>query len=246
MPAPLEQEFGTVSAVELKRLAKRGAMQPLLCRADDGEHYVLKPFSKGGTWPLTLEWICARLGRSLGLPIPNYRQMFVSDDLAEEWNAFNDRRIEPGIGFGSRLVPSALEFDVSLAPVVPEALRLRVLAFDWWIRNPDRGEKNPNLLWSAETRALHVIDHDQAARPDDASLFWGTHLFRALAPVEAPWLPPELAQEFAAAVARLLPDPLAGELPSTWTSDPGALPWFGRQLTRSLTDASHRDWRNHD
>ncbi len=98
----------------------------------------------------------------------------------------------------SRLVASALEFAATLSPAFPEARRLRVLAFDWWIRNPDRGVKNPNLLWSAETRALHVIDHDQAAPPEDASLFWGTHLFTALAPAASPWLPPALAHEFAA------------------------------------------------
>lgn len=246
MPTPLENEFGTVAAIELKRLTKRGAMQPLLCRADDGEHYVFKPFSTGSAWPLTLEWVCARLGRDLGLPIPNYRQVFVANELAAEWNEFNERQIEGGIGFGSRLVPSALEFDATLSPAIPEALRLRVLAFDWWIRNPDRSAKNPNLLWSADTRALHVIDHDQAARPDDASLFWGTHLFTSLAPAVSPWLPPAMANEFAAAAARLLPAPVAGELPSTWTSDPGALPWFVRQLTQSLIATSHRDWRNHD
>lgn len=45
MIPPPEQEHGTVEAIELKRLAKRGSMQPLLCRANDGRHYVLKPFS---------------------------------------------------------------------------------------------------------------------------------------------------------------------------------------------------------
>ena len=244
-PSP-EQESGAIQAVELKRLAKRGSMQPLLCRGDDGAHYILKPFSGGKTWPLVLEWVCARLGRALALPIPNYRQIHVSEELAEEWNAFNERQIEPGAGFGSQQVASALEFEPSLTASIPEAIRLRVLAFDWWIRNRDRGEKNPNLLWSAETRDLHVIDHDQAAQQESASLFWGMHVFKASAPAELPWLPPELAKEFAEVASRLLPVAVVGELPSTWTSDPGALDWFVRQLNRSLTDATHRDWRNHD
>src|SRR5690606_32122920 len=95
MTPPTEQEFGTVAALELKRLAKRGAMKPLLCRANDGAHYIFKPYSAGQSLPLAVEWICARLGRALGLPIPNYRQITVSESLAEEWNAFNGRQIEP-------------------------------------------------------------------------------------------------------------------------------------------------------
>lgn len=245
MPIPIEQEFGRINALELSRLAKRGSMKPLLCRGNDGAHYIFKPFSKGSSWPLVLEWVCARLGRSLGLPIPNYRQIYVSEELAEEWNAFNDRKIEPGVGFGSQQVASALEFEVSLTNDIPEALRLRVLAFDWWIRNRDRGEKNPNLLWSAETRSLHVIDHDQAAQQEDASLFWGTHLFKATAPVQLPWLPPDLASEFAAA-SGLLSAPVLTELPSEWTTDPDGLAWFISQLNQSPNNASHRDWRNHD
>jgi hypothetical protein len=130
MIPPPEQEFGQIEALELKRMTNRGAMKPLLCRGNDGAHYVLKPFSAGGSWPLVLEWVCARLGRALNLPIPNYRQITVSEELAEEWNAFNDRQIEPGIGFGSQQVASAMEFEVSLTASIPEDLRLRVLAFD--------------------------------------------------------------------------------------------------------------------
>jgi len=244
-PSP-EQEFGTTEAVELKRLTNRGAMKPLLCRANDGAHYIFKPFSSDQTWPLALEWMCARLGRAVGLPIPNYRLIAVSEELAEEWNAFSERKIEPGVGFGSQQVSSVMEFEVSLGDSIPEELRRRVLAFDWWIRNHDRGEKNPNLLWSAETHQLHVIDHDQAGHPNGAGIFWGTHLFRALAPPEAAWLPPDLAAEFTAAASRLLPMPVLGELPSAGTARLDGLDWFVRQLSQSPNDASHREWRNHD
>ncbi|MGH8017826.1 MAG: HipA family kinase [Opitutaceae bacterium] len=246
MIPPTEQEFGTVEAVELKRLTNRGAMKPLLCRANDGAHYILKPFSTGRSWPLVLEWICARLGRALGIPIPNYRRVVISEELAGEWNALNKRQIESGVGFGSQLVASAMEFEVSLIDNIPEDLRLRVLAFDWWIRNQDRGENNPNLLWSAETRALHVIDHDQAGHPENASIFWGTHLFKALAPAGSTWLPSALAAEFTTAASRLLPSPVVGELPPTWTSDPDGVNWFIRQLHQSPNNASHREWENHD
>lgn len=245
MIPPPDQEFGTVTAMELTRLARRGAMRPLLCRADDGAHYIFKPYSAGQSLPLAIEWISARLGRALNLPIPNYRRILVSEELAGEWNAFNERQIESGVGFGSQQVPSAMEFEVSLVESIPAELRLRVLAFDWWIRNHDRGERNPNLLWSAETRGLHVIDHDQAGYPEDASIFWGTHLFKAVAPANLNWLPTNLLAEFTT-VFRMLPAPILGELPSEWTSTPGGVDWFVRQLNQNLTDPLHRDWRKHE
>ncbi len=246
MVPPPEQEFGTVTAVELRRLAKRGAMQPLLCRANDGANYILKPHSDGRSAPLAFEWICARLGRALNIPIPNYRQVLVPEDLAGEWNAFSERQVEAGPGFGSQQVTSAIEFEVSLSEGIPEALRLRVLAFDWWIRNQDRGERNPNLLWSAGTRELHVIDHDQAAYPEDASIFWGSHLFKSLAPSSLVWLPPELAAEFNTAVTGLLPNPILSELPSEWTSSPGGVDWFVHHLNHCLKIAPHREWRTNE
>lgn len=228
-PAP-ENEHGIIAAVELRRQARRGSMQPLLCRANDGANYIVKPYSRGSTWPLVLEWVCARLGRSAGLPIPNYRQIIISDELAEAWNAVNERCIDPGIGFGSQQVPNVIEFETSLSASLTAELRLRVLAFDWWVRNRDRGEKNPNLLWSAETRSLHVIDHDQAGMQEDASLFWGIHLFKSVAPTTLAWLPPPLARDFEQALTTLLPTPIDQELPPEWTIDPAALVFFVRQL----------------
>ena len=246
MIPPTEQEFGAVEAVQLKRLTNRGMMKPLLCRANDGAHYILKPYSSGGSWPLVLEWMCARLGRALNLPIPNYRQILVSGDLAEEWNAFSERPIEAGVGFGSQQVSGVVEFETSLVDKIPECLRLRVLAFDWWIRNWDRGERNPNLLWSANTQALHVIDHDQSAQQEDASIFWGIHLFRASALGQMEWLPSSLSDEFGAALSRLLPEPVLGELPSEWTTGAAGIDWFVKQLKHSLNNSPHRDWRNHE
>ena len=246
MIPPPEAEFGAIEAVEIKWRAARGAMQPLLCRGNDGKHYILKPFSPGGSWPLALEWICARLGRALGLPIPNYRQVVVSEEIASEWNNLNNRQINAGTGFGSQFVPAAMEFESSLGGNLPGESRLRVLAFDWWIRNRDRTEKNPNLLWCAGNRSLHVIDHDQAGQREDASLFWNLHLFRELAAGEPEWPPPSLAGEFGAALSRLLPSPVLGELPLEWTDGSGGIDWFVHQLKHSLSNTSHRDWRNHE
>jgi hypothetical protein len=239
-----EQEFGAVECLEILRVMRHGAMQPLLCRADDGVLYVVKPFSSGGSWALLMEWIGARMGRSLGLPIPNYRRVQIGEDLAEAWNAANTPKIEPGPGFGSQYVDSATEPAEALLAELDPALARRLLAFDWWIHNKDRTFKNPNLLWSAVARCFHVIDHDQAGQPDGAELFWNLHICAGLRAGEPLWLPDDLRREFRSALA--LRQSILSELPSAWTSCGEDVASFFTQLERTLDDDPHQHWRTYD
>lgn len=241
---PREQESGTVECMEIRRSMRHGAMHPILCRADDGALYVVKPFSSGGNWALLMEWIGARLGRSLGLPIPNYRRIEIGEDLAEAWNATNAPKIEAGPGFGSQYIDSATEPAEALLAEMSPALARRLLAFDWWIHNKDRTFKNPNLLWSALARCFHVIDHDQAGQPDGAELFWNLHVCARLRAGEALWLPDDLRQEFRGALA--LRESILAELPSAWTSRGEDVVCFFTQLERTLDDEPHQHWRTYD
>jgi hypothetical protein len=222
-------------------------MDPLLCRADDGALYVLKPFSTNADWPLVLEWTCARLGRAVGLPIPNYRQVVVGEEIAEAWNAMNARKVEAGIGFGSQFVESATECNESDLGRLREedtAFARRLLAFDWWVRNKDRTGKNTNLLWCPSGRCFHVIDHAQAGQSEGGDLFWSLHVFSQLAKEAESWPPPEIVTDFRAALAHC--PVIEGELPSTWTSRSSGVPWLFTQLARSLEDGTHREWRHYE
>lgn len=244
-PSPHDHELGAVACLEIRRVMRHGAMQPILCRADDGALYVVKPFCSGGNWPLLMEWIGARLGRALGLPIPNYRWVEISEELAEAWNAANSPKIEAGPGFGSQLIDSATEPTESLLADMEPRVARRLLAFDWWIHNRDRTFKNPNLLWNAATREFHVIDHDQAGQPDGVDLFWSLHVCAARKAGEPTWLPDDLRMEFRAALLALRPQLLA-EPPSTWTSRGEDVACFLTQLERALDDEPHHDWRTYD
>ena len=230
--------------MEIRRPMRHGAMQPVLCRADDEALYVVKPWSSGGNWALLMEWIGARLGRSLRLPIPNYRQIEIGEALAEAWNATHVPRIEVGPGFGSQYIDSAAETTEALLADVSPALARRLLAFDWWIHNQDRTLKNPNLLWSSVARSFHVIDHDQAGQTDGAELFWNLHICAARRAGEPVWLPDDLRQEFRGALA--LKEPILAELPSAWTSCRKDVACFFNQLERTLEDEPHQDWRTYD
>jgi hypothetical protein len=242
IPPPITQEFGTVECVQILRTVRHGGMQPLLCTADDNARYVVKPFSSGGAWPQVLEWVCARLGRSLGLPIPNYRQIMIGEELADAWNATNARQVEPGLGFGSQFVEGASECDEALLVRIEPTLTHRLRAFDWWIRNRDRILKNPNLLWSYGEARPYVIDHEQAGQTDGADAFWRDHLFANATPT--PWLPADLRSEMQ--VALLLKPNILAELPSTWTTGTDGVDWFFKQLEHSIATTPHPDWRNYE
>lgn len=240
-----EHEFGMIECVEILQTMRHGAMQPLLCRAEDNVRYVVKPFSSGGNWPLLMEWTGARLGRALGFPIPNYRVIEVGEELAEAWNASQPRQIDAGPGFGSQMIDNVIEPTEPLLAEMDPTMARRLLAFDWWIHNRDRTFKNPNLLWSATARGFHVIDHDQAGQPDGVDLFWGMHVCAARRSGEPVWLPHDLREEFGA-VLRALRSSLPAELPSAWTSRGEDVGFFLAQLGHALDDQPHEDWRIYD
>jgi hypothetical protein len=242
MPPDPSAEFGSVDCCEIQQTIRHGAQKPIRCKAEDGHLYVVKPFSTAGAWPQVLEWMCARLGRAFGLPIPNYRVVMINEELAEAWNATQHRQIEPGPGFGSQWVERASECDESILAAVDPNFARRLLAFDWWIRNRDRIARNPNLLWSFATRQIFVIDHDQAGQSDGGDLFWSTHIF-ASTNVAGAWPPPDLQPELVALLP-LLPV-IRSELPSPWTRGPNGLDWFVQQLEESL-QTTHRTWRTYE
>lgn len=245
MIPPPEQEFGRLECCEILQTMRHGAMQPLLCRTDDNVRYVVKPYSSGGNWPLLMEWVGARLGRALGLPIPNYRIVDIGGGLADGWNAGHPRQIEAGPGFGSQVIENAIEPSGPLLAEMEATLARRLLAFDWWIHNRDRTFKNPNLLWSATARRFQVIDHDQAGQPEGVELFWSLHVCASRKSGEPVWIPADLRDEFRAVFAELRSSVLA-ELPSEWTSRGEDVGFFLAQLGRALDDEPHEDWRMYD
>ena len=191
-----------------------------------------------------MEWVCARLGCALGLPIPNYRVVEISEGLAEAWNEGGVRPVEPGPGFGSQFVEGVVEPTEDLLAKMDGPLARRILAFDWWVRNKDRSFKNPNLLWNVPVGCFHVIDHDQAGQPEGGDLFWSLHACAGLRAGEPVWPPDDMRAEFRAVLG--LREAVLSELPSAWTRRGEDVGSFFTQLERTLNYEPHQDWRTYD
>lgn len=110
--------------------------RPFLVRAQDDALYVAKgraATSRG----LMAEWICAHLGRQIGLPIPHFTLLELPQELVSAMGA-EAGALGAGVAFGSKQESAAQEFTVTQLKHVQPDMRRRLLAFDWWIENGDR------------------------------------------------------------------------------------------------------------
>lgn len=176
------------------KISEQGISRPFLCRDEFGGIRWCKG-SHTGFRSLVSEWICARLAREIGLPIPTFdifrldreefvlwREMQNADvpDLVTESNPFV---------FGSLNVENCkdvLDPHGDLGHIAPKSLAA-VYWFDRLIHNTDRTDYNSNLLVNGD---IYIIDHNNAFDPTfEDGEFDGEHLLRdyrdALSPREA-------------------------------------------------------------
>lgn len=170
-----------VAITEIIGRSEQGATLPFLCRGNDGALYYVKG-RYAGYRTLCCEWIAGQLGRLLELPIPDFHIAEVPRILVEASGRTDVKDLGSGLVFASKYVEDAQEFTFSDVRRVNEALKQRILLFDWWIRNEDRTLTelggNPNLLWSIKAQDLRVFDLNQAFDDTfDEVRFWQTHVF---------------------------------------------------------------------
>src|SRR5258708_5811401 len=118
-----------IRVVEIGEIAWQGKTQPVFCRGEDGLEYVVKG-NFAGRKSLIAEWVANRLGKLLGLPIPDFA-MLQLDPLLLEYSAQSIQIEHLGSGtlFGSRRLPNLVELRHADLPLVDLNLRARVLAF---------------------------------------------------------------------------------------------------------------------
>ena len=151
-----------IGIVEILGRSEQGVTRPFICRGEDGNTYFVKGIGAGRRSQVC-EWIAGNLASELNLPVAPFEIVQVPEELAFADTEYGDLGVGPA--FGS-LKQTIMELSYALVEDVPPALKRRVLAFDWWIRNNDRmlTEKggNPNLFWAPEEERLVIIDHNQA------------------------------------------------------------------------------------
>jgi hypothetical protein len=172
-----------ITAKEIIRQSHQGiSVQPFLVRADDNQTYFVKGLSRALGSGLVSEAIAAELGAHLGLPIPPWRVMDIPQELIDFSVMDNVQDLSGGPAFASLQVENASDLLWASLNTLPVDLKRRVLLFDWWILNGDRGlgERGGNVNLILDPKGcLAVIDHNVAFdRTLSIDEFRQYHVFR--------------------------------------------------------------------
>ena len=167
-----------LEVIEILGRSEQGQTEPFICRCNDNEIYFIKGLHAGRTSQVH-EWVGANMAAAFGLPIPPFAIVNVDEvfSLTPEGAGLGS-----GPAFASQKI-NVTELSYMMVKDVPVQLQRDVLAFDWWIKNPDRwlseSGGNPNLFWDPKSSELVVIDHnlafDTKFNPSD---FLSYHVFK--------------------------------------------------------------------
>ncbi|WP_406002090.1 HipA family kinase [Streptomyces sp. NBC_00829] len=214
-----------VTATRYVTPLREGGSLPGIVEADDLGTYVMKFTGAGqGRKTLVAEVICGRLGRRLGLRVPELVNIQLDPviGLGEPDQEVQELlKASGGLNLGMDFLPGSLGFD-PLAYEVDAAEAGRVVWFDALINNVDRSWRNPNMLvwhgdlWLIDHGATMIWHHNwpgaaaSAAKPYDAS----DHALAPFGPDIA-----SAASELAPRVTEELLTDVAADVPDEWLVD---------------------------
>ena len=216
---PSNQE--PLEVLRIIRRSTQGVNLPFFCAASDGREYWVKGAGLGSR-ALCCEWIAGTLAQRLGLPVPPFVLLAVSQEAIDGSLISDVHQLGAGIAFGSENVEGVQELgimDVKYAIRHELDVARMTLLFDWWVKNGDRtlGEKggNPNLLVETGVQSIRVIDHNLAFDRDwDGEAFFSDHVFGQLkGRIDAEWM---LAARSKMCETLDGLDEIWGQLPEQW------------------------------
>jgi hypothetical protein len=171
--------------------AFRGSSWPVL--VDVGERKVVVKLrgTAEGLRPLVAEIVVGALADALGLPTPErllveLPAQLASDDPHEELRDLLDRSL--GLNLGLRYLEGFRNVTLADAERIKPELAAAIVWLDAWVQNPDRSERNTNLMikagqvWLIDHGAALTFHHDWASvteqAPRDAGRFVADHLLQ--------------------------------------------------------------------
>lgn len=163
--------------IEINARTAESTTNPFYCRCDDGEFYYVKGRDAGGD-SLCSETIAGLIAKDWKLPIPAFKIVSVPSDLIQYSTRDDINDLGQGLAWGVQAVPDTTRYAPLFRKEIPTDLCTKILLFDWFIKNEDRSQNNPNMLWSAATKQLTIIDHNIAFDPQFRKYeFWSEHVF---------------------------------------------------------------------
>ncbi len=166
------------------KVSDQGVSRPFLCT---DEHDAVR-WCKGshtGIHSVIAEWMCARLARQLGLPVPDFAIMRLDLTLFQNWRETRSPDAPDIVTESNPYVFASLNADGCKDVMEPDVelrhidktLLAKIYLFDELVRNTDRTDSNSNLLVNG---TVYIIDHNNAFDPGFSSDAFATeHVLRA-------------------------------------------------------------------
>ena len=232
-----------ITLIEILSRSEQGTTRPFLCRAENDLLYYVKG-RYAGYRALCCEWVAGRLGRLLGLPIPDFYIADVPEALVMESGRADAADLGSGLVFASQLVEDAQEITFANVAGMDVGLKQKVLLFDWWVRNEDRTLTefggNPNLLRTAGAGELRVFDLNLAFDDTfDEARFWQSHVFTGAVTVWPDGFKQKMIVQMRSALEKL-PE-IWSELPDEWRN-PGGHPGGAGALDLAMVEQRLRQF----
>ena len=203
-------------------MSDQGVSQPYQCYDESG---VLR-WCKGnhtGLRSLISEWVCARIARELGLPVPVCDILRLDPALFQDWVRCQGARLPQLVTEANPFVFASTNVEDSKDVIDIErdlrcddpGLLARICLFDEFIRNGDRTDDNTNLLSNA---GVHVIDHNNAFdQAFDREVFLREHALRRFRTAVDPSVVAAFAERIRQVVTERFLDEVWSEMPVEWT-----------------------------
>ena len=207
---------------QIVRVSDQGVSQPYQCYDENG---VLR-WCKGnhtGLRSLMSEWVCARIARELGLPVPAFDILRLDPALFRDWAGCQGVRVPQLVTEANPFVFASTNVKDSKDVIDIErdlhcddpGLLARICLFDELIRNGDRTDDNTNLLSNA---GVHVIDHNNAFDPAfDRETFLCEHALRRFRSAAGSATVAAFAGQVRQVVTDEFVDEVWSEMPTEWT-----------------------------
>ncbi len=211
-----------VTAVDRVLAPCRGSSWPVLVTAGGQKLVVKLRGSAEGVLPLIAELVVGALADALGLLVPARHLVelprdVASDDPHEELRELLSK--SAGLNLGFQYLEGFRNATVADASRIKPELQARIVWLDALVQNPDRSERNPNLMikagqiWLIDHGAALSFHHDWRQVTEQAPREPGTihaeHLLRVSAEqlqVADRGLAPKLGPETLEAALRAVPD----------------------------------------
>lgn len=154
-------DFPTYDIVSFEREMGTGITNPLLMRSTDGLYVVKTIDDKEEPKVLVNEFVCYKLAKLLGLPIPDAALVRIGDEIINSSPRLLELGVKPGLHFGSKFIQRAM---TSIQPPMLNMVKNTddipsIILFDQIIYNEDRTKNKGNLLFDLKEKRLLIIDH---------------------------------------------------------------------------------------